>query len=45
MPSSSIYNSEGITALKSPLLNLVFYTYLESEKISDEIFRCFPEIT
>ena len=30
--------------MKQPLINLVFYTYLESDKISDEIFKCFKMI-
>lgn len=38
------YDLEGITRLKPPLLDLVYYTYLESEKISEEIFKCFGDI-
>lgn len=39
-----IYNLEGITVLKPSLLDLLFYTYLESEKISEEIFKCIGDI-
>lgn len=30
--------------MKPSLLDLLFYTYLESEKISEEIFGCFDMI-
>lgn len=26
------------------MLNFIFYTYLESDKISEDIFKCLPEI-
>ncbi|CAD8111133.1 unnamed protein product [Paramecium sonneborni] len=35
---------EGITKIKPSLLDLLFYTYLESEKISEEVFSCFDMI-
>ncbi len=38
------YDSKLITLMKVPILNYIYYTYLETEKMSDEIFKCIPHI-
>lgn len=38
------YDKQLVTRLKIPLLRYVFFTYLESEKISDEIFKCIVDV-
>jgi hypothetical protein len=38
------YDKYQITMLKIPLLKYIFYTYLESEKIADEIFKSIGDI-
>lgn len=30
--------------MKVPILNYLYYTYLESEKMSDDIFKCINEV-
>jgi hypothetical protein len=42
IPSNGHESKVGI--LKAPMLSFVFYTYLESEKISDDIFKCVAEV-
>lgn len=40
----SALNKIKATTLKIPILNYIFYTFLESEKMSDDVFKNIPDI-
>ena len=37
------YDIKGITKMKEPLLKYIYYTFLESEKISDEFSKFYED--
>lgn len=38
------YDKYQVSQLKIPLLKYIYYTYLESEKIAEEIFKCINDL-
>ena len=36
------YDKDGLCLIKTPLLNFLFYTFLESDKIMEDLFKCIP---
>lgn len=38
------YDKEKIVMLKIPMLHYVYFTYLESEKLSDDMFKCISDV-